>query len=227
MFLNELFDQLNEGRYDPNIFKAIFVTGAPGSGKDTVIKELHLLSAETGMKEVNIDNVTIQLKTARKQLDDINDNDYEQFKDITLRRQSIWMQNYLGLVINVTGRDVNETTRVDALLKTFGYDTYMVYVAVENEDIALNRTKSRYATSKEAGQIGRHVSEPYFRNAFKESTQNALLYAMHFGKNFSVIDNSHEETLPITSASTLRKVKSFLKSPITPRAQAILGHYTK
>ena len=32
----KLFDVINEGVYDPGIFKAIFLAGGPGSGKSFV-----------------------------------------------------------------------------------------------------------------------------------------------------------------------------------------------
>ena len=47
------FEQLTEGDYDPNIFKAIFLAGGPGSGKSNVAGKT--IRAE-GLKVVNSDD---------------------------------------------------------------------------------------------------------------------------------------------------------------------------
>ena len=44
--------QLQEGLYDPNIFKAFFMAGGPGSGKSYVVKKS---TGGTGLKIVNSD----------------------------------------------------------------------------------------------------------------------------------------------------------------------------
>ena len=53
MLLFELDQSLREGIHDPNIFKAVFIAGPPGAGKNTVIKELGLHSS--GLKLQDID----------------------------------------------------------------------------------------------------------------------------------------------------------------------------
>ena len=51
------FDQLQEGVYDPNIFKAFFLAGGPGSGKSFVAQKLFGIPekinvSKTGLKMV-------------------------------------------------------------------------------------------------------------------------------------------------------------------------------
>ena len=46
------FKQLVEGVYDPNIFKAFFLAGGPGSGKSFVVRKT---TGGLGMKVVNSD----------------------------------------------------------------------------------------------------------------------------------------------------------------------------
>ena len=48
------FHELQEGVYDPNIFKAIFLAGGPGSGKSYVVKRG---TGGLGMKIVNSDDI--------------------------------------------------------------------------------------------------------------------------------------------------------------------------
>ena len=47
------FQDLQEGVYDPNILKAFFLAGGPGSGKSYVVKRT---TGGLGMKIVNSDN---------------------------------------------------------------------------------------------------------------------------------------------------------------------------
>ena len=46
------FHKLQEGLYDPNIFKAFFLAGGPGSGKSYVAARA---TGGTGLKTVNSD----------------------------------------------------------------------------------------------------------------------------------------------------------------------------
>ena len=48
------FTDLQEGLYDPNIFKAFFLAGGPGSGKSYVVKKS---TGGTGLKIVNSDDI--------------------------------------------------------------------------------------------------------------------------------------------------------------------------
>ena len=48
------FTELQEGVYDPNIFKAIFLAGGPGSGKSYVVRRT---TGGLGMKIVNSDDI--------------------------------------------------------------------------------------------------------------------------------------------------------------------------
>ena len=47
------FHELQEGLYDPNIFKAFFLAGGPGSGKSYVATKA---TGGTGLKTVNSDD---------------------------------------------------------------------------------------------------------------------------------------------------------------------------
>ena len=46
------YQELQEGLYDPNIFKAFFLAGGPGSGKSYVVRKT---TGGTGLKIVNSD----------------------------------------------------------------------------------------------------------------------------------------------------------------------------
>ena len=48
------FTDLQEGVYDPNIFKAFFLAGGPGSGKSYVVQRT---TGGLGMKIINSDDI--------------------------------------------------------------------------------------------------------------------------------------------------------------------------
>ena len=47
------FQELQEGVYDPNIFKAIFLAGGPGSGKSYVVRKT---TGGSGLRIINSDD---------------------------------------------------------------------------------------------------------------------------------------------------------------------------
>ena len=54
------FHELQEGVYDPNIFKAIYLAGGPGSGKSYVVRKT---TGGLGLKIVNSDDVFEKIDT--------------------------------------------------------------------------------------------------------------------------------------------------------------------
>ena len=61
------FSELQEGVYDPNIFKAFFLAGWPGSGKSYVVART---TSRFGMRIVNSDDVFEKLvKTSGMSMD--------------------------------------------------------------------------------------------------------------------------------------------------------------
>ncbi len=48
------YQQIQEGVYDPNIFKAVFLAGGPGSGKSFVVRTT---TGGLGLKIVNSDEI--------------------------------------------------------------------------------------------------------------------------------------------------------------------------
>ena len=47
------FNELQEGVYDPNIFKAFFIAGGPGSGKSFVVRRT---TGGLGLRVINSDD---------------------------------------------------------------------------------------------------------------------------------------------------------------------------
>ena len=205
------FEQiLSEGLYDPNIFKAFFLAGGPGSGKSFVARNVF---AGTGLKLVNSD--IILENSLRKAGLSLSMPDEEQyFRDILRTRAKaivdnqidLYVKGRLGLVIDATGRDYNIISRQFSALQLLGYDCYMVFVNTSLE-VALERNAKRE----------RVVPEYITKNSWQSVQNNIGRFQNLFGlTNFVVVDNSKSEQELITQ--TMNKVNNvvrrFLRTPI-------------
>ena len=109
------YKQLVEGVYDPNIFKAFFLAGGPGSGKSYVVRRA---TGGLGLKIVNSDNAFEKLlKDADFSMDFRNmspDKSLERdiirkkAKEITDRMQGNFVAGRLGLIIDGTGAEYDK-----------------------------------------------------------------------------------------------------------------------
>ena len=118
--------QLQEGLYDPNIFKAFFMAGGPGSGKSYVVRKS---TGGTGLKIVNSDVAFEKLLKkaglSLKMPDDelvARDKVRGKAKALTKLSRDNYVEGRLGLVIDGTGKDYNKITTQAADLKQIGYD---------------------------------------------------------------------------------------------------------
>ena len=201
---------LSEGLYDPNIFKAFFLAGGPGSGKSFVARNVF---TGTGLKLVNSDIILENsLKKAGLSLSMPDEEQY--FRDILRTRAKaivdnqidLYVKGRLGLVIDATGRDYNIISRQYSALQLLGYDCYMVFVNTSLE-VALERNAKRE----------RVVPEYITKNSWQSVQNNIGRFQNLFGlTNFVVVDNSKSEQELVTQ--TMNKVNSvvrrFLGTPI-------------
>ena len=223
MQISEISQPLDEGIHDPSIFKAIFMAGPPGAGKNTVIAELGLTAA--GLKLQDIDRTLAYLNRMRAP----EQPDYKRGLDATLRQQSVFQSNMLGLLINTTGRDYESLMGLNKKLKESGYDTFMLFVDVEY-DVAFGRIHNRQKYATDPADAGRKVDVDYFEKAYDSSKENLEFYALMFGSQFAVVTNNAELTEAAedineykhTLARAAKKVRDFLRKPLTPKAQEIV-----
>jgi len=146
------FQQLQEGVYDPNIFKAIFMAGGPGSGKSYVQRRT---TGGLGMKLINSDDIYEKmLKDAGLETtpEDIYSDQGQEIrgraKATTKRMQGNFLDGRLGLIIDGTGKDYDKIATQVAGLKNLGYDCYMIFVNT-SLDTAQERNKMRKRTLPE------------------------------------------------------------------------------
>ena len=140
------FMDIREGVYDPNIFKAFFIAGGPGSGKSFVVKRT---TGGLGMKIVNSDPAFEKMLKDAGYSTDISDLDPTirdtirgKAKAVTKKRKDSFVDGRLGLIIDGTGKDYDKITRQATELKQLGYDTYMIFVNT-SLDVALARNRKR------------------------------------------------------------------------------------
>ena len=177
------YTDLQEGLYDPNIFKAFFLAGGPGSGKSYVVKKS---TGGTGLKIVNSDDVFEKyLKQAqldfKMQASQGKERDIQRAKAkaVTAKRKDNYLEGRLGLVIDGTGKDYGKISSQAAGLKQLGYDVHMIFVNTTLE-VALQRNQERART----------VPEKIVVDAWKQVQSNIGKFQSFFGpKNFIIVDN--------------------------------------
>ena len=187
------YTELLEGVYDPNIFKAFFMAGGPGSGKSYAV-ELGIGQAQKGvkvtaqgLKVVNSDDVFEKyLRDAQlnfkmdanqgKQRDALR----QRAKVITKKKQDNYIEGRLGMVIDGTGKDYNKITTDASTLRQIGYDVHMIFVNT-SLDVALERNARR----------PRSVPEDIVKKSWNQVQQNIGKFQQFFGnKNFVIVDNN-------------------------------------
>ena len=177
------FTDLQEGVYDPNIFKAFFLAGGPGSGKSYVVRRT---TGGTGLKVVNSDDdferklkqAGLSLKMPKSQEKD-RDEIRGRAKEITAKRKENYLEGRLGLIIDGTGRESEKILYQKRQLEELGYDTYMIFVNT-SLDTALQRNAER----------PRSVPEPIVVKSWKDVQANIGKFNSMFRSGFIVVDNN-------------------------------------
>jgi predicted kinase len=204
------FQELKEGLYDPNIFKAFFLAGGPGSGKTFVTKNAF---GGTGLKQINSDNAFERgLKKAGLSLK-MPDSEAEsrdmvraRAKATTSNMQDLAIQGRLGLVIDGTGRDYDKINYQTSMLKQLGYDCYMIFVNTSLE-VALERNAKRE----------RSVPEYITTKSWKDVQSNIGKFQNLFGmNNMIIIDNNKSDQELVTNVmnKVSKSVRGLLGRPI-------------
>jgi predicted ABC-type ATPase len=210
---------LKEGVWDLNIFKAVFMAGAPGSGKSTV--QTHLFG-QTNLKVVNIDLVRRQirdiqdLQNKKQALKSLEENapveDYKKYGELAKAMSTNYMKQRLGLLMDTTSwwfPSVKDTT---LQLRELGYDVGMVHVFVPLQQ-SLERAKTRAQTP--GVDYGRVVDEQEIIMRYEEIKHNVRDLIELFGDNYWFIENSGTTERLINKCDILKKteINSWLNQP--------------
>ena len=180
------FQELQEGVYDPNILKAFFLAGGPGSGKSYVVKRG---TGGLGLKIVNSDDVLekyikdagLSLKMPKSE-EEPRDKLRARAKQVTSARQANYVEGRLGLIIDGTGHDYDKIATQATKLKQLGYDVHMIFVNT-SLDTALKRNAKR----------PRSVPRSIVTKSWNDVQKNMGKFSQYFRQNFMVVDNNDSE----------------------------------
>jgi len=189
---------LDEGVFDPSIFKAIFLAGGPGSGKSYIAGKT---TVGMGLKLVNSDdtlerllkkhNIPLDFTTLTPDQTAKKDMLRTRAKELTFGQMKVksfkgkgaldlYIAGRLGLVIDGTGKDFDDIHRQASYLKKMGYDTYMIFVNT-SEQVAQQRNLER----------PRKLRPEKVKEFWLSVQQNIGKFQAYFRpSNFIVVDNN-------------------------------------
>jgi len=213
----KLKDILNEGVYDPGIFKAVFTAGGPGSGKSYAASSLFgmpekmpFVSAQ-GLKAVNSDKyfeTYLQMKGLSQDIAKLNPAEYEQAMALRTKSKKVRdaaLKNYingrLGLLIDGTGKNYPNIASQKKKLESVGYDCFMVFVNTDL-DVALERNHNRERT----------LPVELVKKSWQAVNNNLGKFQALFGAtNMLIVDNSEYKDFVKNVKSAARE---FVKRPV-------------
>ena len=210
------FKELQEGVYDPNIFKAFFLAGGPGSGKSYVVKKT---TGGLGMKIVNSDDVfekLVQKAGMSMDMRNYKGKDLERRDEIRARAKQVtkakmgdiktgeggYIGGRLGLIIDGTGKDYEKIEKQMRGLQQLGYDNHMIFVNT-SLDVALARNEKR----------PRKLPEKLVVSSWNNVQKNIGKFSQLFQKGFIIVDNNdpNEDVM----LGVFKRVKNLAKKKIT------------
>ena len=205
------FNELQEGLQDPNIFKAFFLAGGPGSGKSYVVR---YSTGGTGLRVVNSDDVFEKyLKDAGLSMKmppeewEANQIERKRAKRVTKVRRDNYVEGRIGMVIDGTGKEYDKIRAQKADLEALGYDCHMIFVNT-SIDVALERNAKRERTVPEDTAI----------TSWKAVQGNIGKFSSLFRGTFVPVDNNRADD--DIEMMTFKEVKRLLGKKVrNPRAK--------
>ena len=212
---------VQEGVFDPGIFKAIFLAGGPGSGKSYVAGKT---TGGLGLKLINSDdtlerllknhNVPLDFATMSPDMTDKKDMLRGRAKELTFGQLRVkgykgkgaldhYIAGRLGLIIDGTGRDFDDIHRQASYLKSMGYDTYMIFVNT-SEQVAQERNAAR----------PRKLKPEMVKQMWLAVQQNIGKFQSYFRPtNFIVVDNNKAGEDIFNKVS--KRIRGLVKKKVT------------
>lgn len=172
--------------FDRGMFKAVFVTGGPGSGKDIIIREA---ISESRIVELNF--IQAQEYLADKQKLSEKTSDY--------RHEAI--RNRGPLIINGPADDTTRISYIKEELEELGYDTLMVFVNTTNE------------TSRERNSLlARMMVESIRQDKWLKSQKNTKYFIETFDRFVSFDNTGDIDSKEQDIHEVYEKTNNFLNS---------------
>lgn len=191
MNINEAFtyEVLEEGVHDKGIFKAVFLAGGPGSGKDYVMGKTLM---GHGLVEINSDKALEYLmdregldKKMPESEEEIRNQWRKKAKSVTELRERLALMGRNGVIINGTGEDYEKIAKLKKKLEDMGYETNMLMVNTRDE-------VSQARNIERGQQGGRTVPEKIRKEKWDNVQKSRPEFAKLFGSNYKEYDNSDD-----------------------------------
>jgi len=213
---------IKEGVYDPNIFKAVFMAGGPGSGKSFIAGKT---TGGLGLKIINSDDAFerilkkegLSLKMPGPETIEKDWNvPRAKAKRVTAAKKGHAIEGRLGIIVDGTGHEYGKVAKQAAILNQIGYETSMVFVNTSLE-VALHRNEQR----------ARSVKPNIVKKSWQDVQNNMGKFQQYFGPaNFFIVDNNgfEEDMLDISIKLIRRAISKPVKNVI---AQAWISNEMK
>jgi predicted kinase len=189
----ELFRDVRRGmglneNYNRGLFRAIFVTGGPGSGKDVIIRE-----AINEQKAVELNSVqAYQYLMDKKQLSE-KSNDF--------RREAI--RNRGPLIINGPADDHTRLITIKEELEELGYSTAMVFVDTTNE-----------ASQSRNEKLTKMIAETVRQEKWELAQTCKEAYRQNFNKFITFNNSSSYDAIEEDITETYQKLSWFMDEKV-------------
>ena len=240
MRFEDLKQVLLEGVYDPGIFKAFFLAGGAGSGKsysaekatgsaagkfqwdDSISKLTPGKVGPYGLKVVNSDEqlefglMKAKMSSNMKAYTDDETTKKElirtRAKKVTKKREQLWVNGRLGLIIDGTAKDLTKLSIKKKKLEDVGYDTYMIFVNTDL-DVAIQQNNMR----------ARKLPDEIIRQTWEEVQQIKMGLANLFSGGFvEIINNRAGED--VFRKAFVQVGKLIKRPPTKPAAKMWIAH---
>ena len=186
----ELFRDVRKGmgineEVNRGLFKAIFVTGGPGSGKDIIIRE-----AIAESKAVELNSV--------QAFDLLMDKQKLSEKTTDYRREAI--RNRGPLIINGPADDHTRIITIREELEEFGYETAMVFVDTTNE-----------ASKERNEKLAKSISESIRYDKWQLAQTSKEAYRQNFSNFIDFNNSSTFEEIQEDITDTYGEINRFIE----------------
>jgi hypothetical protein len=170
-----------------NHFKALFLVGGPGSGKDFLI---HSTLNEFALKEVSMERV---------------------FNAIVKETNIEELENFPSIIVNGNADNKDKVIVTKAILEEMGYDTAMIYVYTSDES-SKSRNDFRIArgakTFSESVRQVKYNSSVANMNEFLEIFENFVIYDN--SNNFITVNEEKKQEITSWLTELTETVSGFL-----------------
>jgi len=215
---------VNEGVYDPNILKAIFLAGGPGSGKSYAaskvfgVDDIMKSTSATGLKQVNSDPAfEMFLKKSGvdpKNLSKMTDKVFKYYTDnpnaarqkarrMKAKLQAMYEDGKLGLVLDGTGANYSKIAKRKKRLESQGYDCSMVFVNTSLK-VAQERNLKR----------DRVLPADLLEKSWNDVQNNMGKFQSLFGSSFIIIDNTEVGNFNKMHADKIKAASRLVSKPL-------------